>query len=97
MILPFSRLRVADSQRIKMNPGQLGRLRAMAGMARGKSDYLRGTGVGVWPFWLKPAVSLVTLHRRDKSHRANAWILVADAIVQWMISGEGEEEELKCN
>jgi hypothetical protein len=97
MILPFSRLRVADSHRIKMNLGHLLRLRAMAGMARSKLDYLRGMGVGVWPFWLKPAVSLVTLHRPDKSPRANAGIFVADAIVQWMISGEGEEEELKCN
>lgn len=97
MILPFSRLRAAGWHHIKMNLGQLARLRAMAGRAPGKLDYLRRAGAGEWPFCMKSAISLATFHRNDNSHRADAGIPVADAIVQWMINGEGKEEEPKCN
>jgi hypothetical protein len=97
MILPFSQPRVADSHQIRMNFRQLARLRAMAGTACGKLDYRRRSGAGVPQICLKSAVSLAACDRRDKSHRANAGIFVADTSVQWMISGEGREEQPKCN
>ena len=97
MIPPFSRLTAASTRHIKMNLSQLARWRTMAGAVRDELDYLRGSGAGVRPICLKSAISLATTHRRDESHRANVGILVADAIVQWMINGEGIEEDPKCN